>query len=120
MKVSHAVFKLTGEQAGKDVIINDRYMFVGGEMPASVADAALIAPILCTYYACELTMVEVEAPEIDESTTLNVASTKGNDSLQASVTKVAPAVATAPVVEVAPVATAPVVEVAPVATAKAK
>ena len=70
------------------VIINDRYCFVDGVMPASKSDAQLLARILCEYHGCELIEdEEVEASQITaESASLAVDNTK---------TGVAPAAAAA-------------------------
>ena len=58
-------FKLTGDNAGATVLINNRYDFVDGELTVSKNDAALIAPILCGYYGCVLEATD-EAEEIKE------------------------------------------------------
>ena len=79
-------FKLTGDNAGESLVLNDRYQFVDGEMVVSKASAELLEPILCGYYACVLeqdeTIEEVAAP--------------ASNSLDKSVTSSAPEPAPAP------------------------
>lgn len=53
-----ARFKLTGEQAGQDVVINDRYVFKNGVHERNENDGNLLENILCGYYACELEWVD--------------------------------------------------------------
>jgi hypothetical protein len=72
-------FIATGEMEGKTFILNDRYSFVDGEMPASDDDAAKIKPILCGYHACEL--VDVAEPVIEDpagETSLSKTVTQGD------------------------------------------
>jgi len=54
-------FRLPKAEKGT-VVINDRYVFVDGEMPVSKSDAPLIARILVEYHGCEL----VEDEEVEE------------------------------------------------------
>ncbi len=55
-------FKLPNAEKGT-VVLNDRYVFVDGEMPVSKADAPLIARILVEYHGCEL----IEDEEVAET-----------------------------------------------------
>lgn len=59
-------------------VINDRYCFVDGVMPASKADAPMIARILCEYHGCKLVEdEEVEAEQVPaQSGSLAVDNTK--------------------------------------------
>lgn len=72
-------FIATGEMAGKTFILNDRYSFVGGEMPVSDDDATKIKPILCGFYACEIE--NVAEPVIEDpasETSLSKTVTQGD------------------------------------------
>lgn len=53
-------FILPGKPKGRKVI-NDRYVFVDGEMPASTRDAQMLEKILCRYHGCELVYEDVKA-----------------------------------------------------------
>lgn len=53
-----ARFKLTGEQAGQSLVINDRYEFKDGVHERNEDDGKLLENILCSYYGCELEWVD--------------------------------------------------------------
>ena len=53
-----ARFKLTGEQAGQSLVINDRYEFKDGVHERNEDDGKLLENILCGYYGCELEWVD--------------------------------------------------------------
>ena len=53
-----ARFKLTGEQAGQSLVINDRYEFKDGVHERNEDDGKLLENILCGYYGCTLEWVD--------------------------------------------------------------
>ena len=74
-------FKLTGDNAGATVLINNRYDFVDGELTVSKNDATLIEPILCGYYGCVLEDTD-EAEEIKEPASNSLGKTVTNPDAQ--------------------------------------
>lgn len=54
-----AIFTLPGSREdypgeGPNVVINNRYVFVEGELTATEEDGVKLEPILCGYYGCRL------------------------------------------------------------------
>lgn len=79
-KIKHVLFKLTGDEFGETKVINNRYQFVEGVMPANMTDSVALENVLCKYYGCEMEIVETEVQDIvDESAgNLTSASTRPN------------------------------------------
>jgi hypothetical protein len=70
------VFKLTGEEKGKNKIILDKYVFTDGELQVNDDDtAAKYARILCEYYAVEKTVVTEPVPEEPTESSVSIAKT---------------------------------------------
>lgn len=71
-------FTVHGDNAGKTVIINDRYKFTDGVLVCEESVGILIEPILCGYFGCTSETIKEKAAEKPVAeTSLNKEKTKG-------------------------------------------